>query len=188
MATAINLTLRTIEERAGLYRGLVVVVSVTSVLALILAALLRSWTPLLGFSLLVPFAGGYLWLDGRRVNRWRKDILELWCVRDLHLALLPKGVSAYPSVPPRTLEGMLSTLPKDSADLRLDALPETKKRQIVGMNSAAERKLELRTLLAVGALTLAVGLATAAAHFRSNRMLVCSVLVGSGWAVVKKLL
>jgi hypothetical protein len=185
MAAAINLTLRAIEERTRLYRGLIVVVSVSSVLALLLAAILRSGTPLLGFGLLVPFAGGYLVLDGRRVSRWRKSILDLWCERDLNLALFAKSVSAYPSVPPRTLEGMLSALPKDLADLKLDALSDTKKRQMVGASNAAERKQEARILLAVAALTLAVALAAAAAWLRSGRALVCAVLVAVTWAAVK---
>lgn len=185
MATAINLTLRAIEERASLYKGLIVLVSVTSVLALILAALLRSWIPLLGFGLLVPLASGYLLLDGRHVNRWRMNILELWCQRGLNLALFAKSISAYPSVPPRTLDGMLSAIPKDSADQKLDALSETKKQQIVGTNSAAARKQELRILLAVGALTVAVALAAAAAWFRSGRVLVCAVLVAAMWGALK---
>ena len=185
MAIAINLTLRAIEDRARLYRGLIVVVSGTSVLALILAGLLRSWTPLLAFGLLVPLAGGYLLLDGRRVSRWRTEILDLWCRRDLKLALLAKSVSAYPSVPSRTLEGMLATLPPSSPDQKLDALAELEKRKLAGTSSAASRRQELRTLVAVAALTLAVALAAGAAQFRSVRMLLGSVFVVAVWAAVK---
>jgi len=186
MATAINLTLRSIEERARLYRGLIVLVSATSVLACLLTVLLRSWTALLGLGLLIPFAGGYLLLDGRRVSRWRKGVLELWCRRDLQLVLFAKSVSAYPSIPPRTLEGMLSTLPESSTEQKLDALLEVKKQQWVATTSAAARRQELRTLLAVVALTLAVGLAGAAAQLRSPRILLGSVIVMAVWAAVKK--
>lgn len=185
MTTAINMTLRAIEERARLYRGLIVIVSVTSVLSLLLAALLRSWTPLLGFGLLVPLAGGYLLLDGKRVGDWRKDILESWGSGNLNLAVFAKAIAAYPTIPPRTLDGMLSTLPKFSSEQRLDALSDTQKQQAIARSDAASRKQELRTVLAVAALTLAVGLAAAAAEFRSAPMLACAVLVAVAWAAAK---
>ena len=51
---AIDITVRTIEGRARLYRNLVVAVSAVSVLSILLAVLFRQWLALTGLVLLVP--------------------------------------------------------------------------------------------------------------------------------------
>lgn len=174
---AIDLTLRTIEARTKLYRGLVVTVTITSLAAMLAAVLLCSWTPLFALILLVPFAGGYLLLDSRRVTRWRSGLLDLWRDRDLKLEAFAKCISAYPSVPPRTLEGMFAVLPKSYQEPVAKASNPEDKQEVIRLAAAAASQQERRTLLVVVTLTLAAGLLAGGLHLRSTRTLAAGALV-----------
>jgi hypothetical protein len=48
LADAIDMTLRTIEDRTKLYRNLIVAVSLVSMVSIVLAALFREWLLLAG--------------------------------------------------------------------------------------------------------------------------------------------
>jgi hypothetical protein len=51
---AIEITIRRVEDRARLYRNLVVTASVVSILSILLALLLRQWVALVGASARMP--------------------------------------------------------------------------------------------------------------------------------------
>lgn len=185
ITVAIHLTLRTIEARTKLYTGLVITVSLTSLAAMLLAALLRSWTPLSALLLLVPFAGGYLLLDNRRVTRWRTDVLDLWCHRDLRLEVFAKCISTYPSIPPRTLEAMLAGLPKSRKDSVANAGKAEEKHELIHLTAAAASREQRRTLLAVVSLSLAAGLLAAGIYTRSDSTLLAAALAALLAGVLK---
>ena len=73
---AINLTLRTIERRAWMYRNLVIAVSLTMIAPVLVAVLLRRWMALLGVLALPIHVRGYLFLDSRIPIGWRRDVLR----------------------------------------------------------------------------------------------------------------
>jgi hypothetical protein len=87
---AIDITNRTIEARAGLYRNLVVAVCAVSVLSILVAVLFRQWMSLAGLVLLVPLTGGFLFLDSRLVRRWRAGIVEMGRSRSLDVTAFLK--------------------------------------------------------------------------------------------------
>jgi hypothetical protein len=108
---AIVLTTQTIDRRAELFRNLVVLVVVLVVGSLLWAGVGVSWRPLLALLALVPLCGFFLFLDTWLVNRWRHQVLELWAQGQLSLDGLVKGIRSIRLLPPRTLQGMLASLP-----------------------------------------------------------------------------
>jgi hypothetical protein len=108
---AIELTTHTIDRRAGLFRNLIVLVVVLVVGSLLSSAIGLSWRPLLALLALVPLCGFFLSLDAWLVNRWRQHVLELWAQGQLRLDGLVQTISSIRLLPPRTLQGMLASVP-----------------------------------------------------------------------------
>jgi len=108
---AIDITVRAIEDRARLYRNLVVAVSAVSVLSIILAVVFRQWLALTGLVLLVPLTGGFLFFDSRLVRRRRAGIVEMMGLRGLDSATFLKTISGFRHLPPSALKAMLVTIP-----------------------------------------------------------------------------
>jgi len=175
---AINLTSRTIADRGRLYRNLVVAVSLLSV-ASILAALVcwRVW-PLMGLILLVPLSGGFVFLDSRRVARWRKQLLEIADNRKLDLTLLLNTISQYKHLPANTLQAMLAALPASNAT------PATRTPAAGSRDSASGQPGAWRILAATAILTVALTGLAAALFWRSPWLL----LVALGFAALFVLL
>jgi hypothetical protein len=107
---AIDLTLRTIERRARLYRNLVAGVVAMPMGSLVSALCFRSWWPLLGVCLLVPATGIYLAVDSWQVRRWAQGILDLRRTKGLDVESFSSIVLTHPWIPKRTVGGMLERL------------------------------------------------------------------------------
>jgi hypothetical protein len=167
---AIDITLRTIEGRARLYRNLVVAVSGVSMLSIIIAVLCRQWIPFAGLVLLVPLTGGFLFLDSRLVRRWRAGIIEMARMRSLDVATFLKTISGFRHIPPKTLKAMLSTIPASLEESRYETLrPEE---TVVDANfDALDRKNELKILCSTGLLTVALVCLSAGAFYGSLALL-----------------
>jgi hypothetical protein len=167
---AIDTTVRTIEDRARLYRDLVVAVSVVSVLSILLSVLFHQWLALIGFVLLVPLTGGYLFLDSRLVRRWRAGIVEMTRLRSLDVVTFLKTISGFRHLPPNTLKAMLVTIPPGSEGSRQkDLQPE---QAIMGTTfDAMDQKNELKILCSTGLLTVALGCLIAGTFFGSVALL-----------------
>ena len=159
---AIKATLRAMELRARLYRNLVVSVVTVALASLLSSALLWSWVPLLGMSLLVPLSGGFLLLDSRRLRRWRAEVINLWRFADLDLGVFEKSIRLDRRLPAHTLEGMLATLPEDRA-----GLTEADKAALTEQLERHARREQRQTLMGIGALLSAIGLLIAAAVTQS---------------------
>src|SRR5580704_4090640 len=101
---AIDITIRTIEDRARLYRNLVVAVSAVSVLSIILSVLFRQWLALTGLVLLVPLTGGFLFFDSRLVRRWRGGIVEMMVLRGLDSVTFRNTISGFRHLPANALK------------------------------------------------------------------------------------
>ena len=168
---AIDITVRTIEGRARLYRNLVVAVSAVSVLSILLAVLFRQWLALAGLVLLVPLTGGFLFFDSRLVRRWRAGIVEMARLRSLDRATFLNTISGFRHLPPNALKAMLSTIPPSRGEDRQES-PHLKQ-SIVGANfDALERKNELKILCSTGLLTGALVCLIAGAFYGSVALLV----------------
>ena len=167
---AIDITVRTIEGRARLYRNLVVAVSAVSVLSILLAVLFRQWLALTGLVLLVPLTGGYLFIDSRIVRRWRAAITEMVRLRSLDVSTFLKTISGFRHLPPNALKAMLSTIPVQPEQVTEESShPEE---TIVDADfEAMERKTELKILRSTGLLTIALVCLTAGAFYRSVSLL-----------------
>ena len=168
---AIDITVRTIEGRARLYRNLVVAVSAVSVLSILLAVLFRQWLALTGLVLLVPLTGGFLFFDSRLVRRWRAAIVEMGRFRSLDRATFLKTISGFRHLPPNALKAMLSTIPPSGEESRQD-IPQLEQ-AIVGANfDALERNNELKILCSTALLTGALVCLIAGAFYGSGALLV----------------
>lgn len=113
---AVNLTLRTIERRARVYRNVAVGFSLT-VLGVALAALvLRRWGVLAGWAVLPLFVPGFFFLDGRIVRGWRDRVFLMRDQRGLKLTQLEETLTAFRYLPAATLRSMLAMLGPDKQD------------------------------------------------------------------------
>src|SRR5262245_47733824 len=110
MKNALELTLRTIELRAKLYRRTVVITSALLVSLPLSGAVLRSWFPFLALILVVPVTATFCVLDNRQVCRWRDSILQLWTTANLDIASFSEFVSRNPMVPQQTFRAMIASL------------------------------------------------------------------------------
>jgi len=163
---AIDITLRTIEERAELYRNLVVAICVVSVLSILMAVLFRQWMPLAGLVLLVPLTGGFLFLDSRLVRRWRAEIVEMGRSRSLDVIAFLKTISGFRHLPPNALKAMLSTIPASREESRQP------RQAIVGVDfDALDRNTELKILWSTGLLIVALACLIAGAFYGSLALL-----------------
>jgi len=114
MNTIIILTGLTFNTRSTRFRNLIIAVVALGAVCIIPAVILLSWLPLWGLILLIPLCGGYLFFDARLVDNWRRQVLTEWAAGKLDLDVFIKAVTAIPSLPQRTLQGMLATLPSGS--------------------------------------------------------------------------
>jgi len=168
---AVDITIRAIEDRARLYRNLVVAVSAVSVLSILLSVLVRQWLTLTGLVLLVPLTGGFLFFDSRLVRRWRAGIVEMARLRSLDRATFLKTISGFRHLPPNALKAMLSTIPPSGEESRQET-PQLEQ-AIVGPNfDALERNNELKILCSTGLLTGALVCLIAGAFYGSVALLV----------------
>jgi hypothetical protein len=150
---AIDITLRTIEDRGRLYRDLVVAVSVVSILSVLSAVLFRHWAAFVGLLLLVPLTGGFLFFDSRRIRRWRAEILEKSLMQGLDVAIFRKTISGFGHLPAGSLHAMLSTISSDENASQRQA----REQNVIGDEfDTLTRKNEWRMLSATSLLTLAL--------------------------------
>ena len=75
---AIDHTAQTIDRRAKFFRNLVVAVTFVGLGSTLWAGIARSWFPLAGIFLLVPFCGLYLFVDGKLLKQWRHEFFSAW--------------------------------------------------------------------------------------------------------------
>jgi hypothetical protein len=175
---AIDITLRAIEDRARLYRNLVVAVNIVLMLSIVLAVLLRQWLFLAGLILLVPLTGGFLFFDSQLVQRWKTGILEMSRLRGLDVASFSKTISGFRHVPPNSLKAMLSMLPASPEGVGQQEPQPTA--GVVNGFKIRGRKNEQRILLGTGLFTLALACLVGGAHYRSIPL----GLLGGSLAVV----
>jgi hypothetical protein len=167
---AIDSTVRIIEDRARLYRNLVMAVSTVSVLSILMAILFRQWIAFSGLVLLVPLTGGFLILDSCLVRRWRTGIIEMKRVRSLDVVVFQKTVSGFRHFPPNSLKAMLSTLPVTREENRHET-PQPEQASVGANFDALDRKTELKILNSVGLLTIALICLVAGVFYRSLALL-----------------
>jgi hypothetical protein len=161
---AINLTLRAFEDRARLYRNVVVAVSLVSVASLLTALVWwRAW-PLAGLILAVPIAGVFLFLDDCRVLRWQGEILRLCQTRGLDTTQFVDTISQFKHLPRNSLQGMLLALSTAKA-----VSPTSGRREAPrdATSATRERNRDWKILAATAALTLALSGVAAAPYWRS---------------------
>lgn len=108
---ALDLTTGAIERRARNYRNLVVLVVLIFLGCGVWAVIQFSALPLLAWLLLLPFCGAFFFLDALLVNRWCDRILRMWAREELDLDTFVQSVASIRVLPPRTLGGMVGTLP-----------------------------------------------------------------------------
>jgi hypothetical protein len=168
---AIDITIRTIEDRARLYRNLVVAVSAVSVLSIILSVLFRQWLALTGLVLLVPLTGGFLFFDSRLVRRWRGGIVEMMVLRGLDSVTFRNTISGFRHLPANALKTMLVTIPPSRGEDRQES-PHLEQSIVGASFDTLERKNELKILRSTGLLTLALVCLIAGAFYGSTALLV----------------
>jgi hypothetical protein len=112
---AIDLTIRTIDDRVRAYQktaitaGLMFIASIAAALAF-----RRAW-PVTGLILVVPLSGGFLFLDSFRVARWRTEILDCCLRRKLELPQFLATIAQLKYLPQASLRSMLATLPPEAS-------------------------------------------------------------------------
>jgi len=176
---AIEVTLRTIEERARLYRNLVVAVSAVSVLSVLFAVFFRQWLALAGLIVLVPLTGAYLILDSRLLRLWRAGIVQMLRMRGLDVTAFSKTISGFRHVPPNSLNAMISTLPA-RPELTRQHVPRKEPGLVNDEFEALERKNAWRILLGTGFMTLALICLVSGVYFGSVTLL----LIGGSLAIL----
>ena len=112
---AVNLTFRTMERRARLYRNLVIAVSLTTMASVALAVILQRWAALLGVLALPAYVCGYVSLDNRIVRAWRDQVLAMRDESALNVTQLEQILTAQRYIPDATLHSMFAML--DSKEL-----------------------------------------------------------------------
>ena len=162
LSEAIDLTRATFEERGRLYRNLVVAVSLVSLASILTAILSWRGLPLAGLILLLPLTGAFLYLDMRRVSRWRELILGMSRMRGLDLALFPKTVRLLKDLPQESLQSLLATLPAESSGPSTEEGPFA-----AGENARNDSQPDWKILATTAALTFAMAGVVAALHWRS---------------------
>jgi hypothetical protein len=108
--TAIDLTLRTIEQRARLFRKLVAVVSLLLVVSGVTSVVLTARLLLGGLILITLAIRAYLALDARLVGKWVSMLFELRDTTGTNLDAFSSALHAHPLIPHGTLQGMLAQL------------------------------------------------------------------------------
>ena len=177
---AINATLRALEDRGRFFRNLIVAVVMVAGTSVLFAIIFLRWTPLFGLILIVPLVGGFLILDGRRVRRWRSEILWM-CRAEAHdYSLFQKTMAGLGHLPAGTVRSMLATLP-EQVDDGANALEGRKTDHFEVGARRDERKVLTATLL----LTLMFSLLAASALYHSGTLLLCGVTLTLFFAILK---
>ncbi len=111
LKAAIKVTTRTIDQRAALFRNLVIGIVVSVLIPTLWALIQFSWTPLTGVLLCIPLCVVFLCLDIKKMDQWQIQILTAWRHGDLDLEIFGQSMSTMRTLPQGTLHGMLETLP-----------------------------------------------------------------------------
>jgi hypothetical protein len=80
------------------------------------AVIARSWLPLAGIFLLVPFCGLHFFIDGKLLDQWRQELFADWEKGEIDFRALYDAVISISTLPKDSVKGMLDTLPS-SGDL-----------------------------------------------------------------------
>jgi len=179
---AIQATLTAIQNRARLYRNLVVSVTVVVIGSVILAVIFRSVIPLLGLLLLVPLAGTYFVLDTRCTRLWSKHILGMWVEGELNLTAFSGAISAHQYVPRGTLEGMLGWLPKNEGRI---GIAHENKLEIASRLEAAARRQQVLTSIAAAGLVAGPMLLIMSIISGSRLLFLLSLASAAMWAIAR---
>jgi hypothetical protein len=167
---AIRCTVQAIERRSRFYRNLIVAVSIVGLGSVGLAIAFRNPIMIIGLIILAPLVGGFFFLDGRLVQRWRAEILDMSRSSKVNLSTFRKTILQLRYLPAGCLQGMLSMLPPDAqAKQDQGRLPEE---WFVPRMKMQERRL----LVATGFLTLALLCIAGAAVYRS---FTCGIAAGA---------
>jgi len=111
MKEAIHITTETINLRMKWYRNIIVGGIGIVLITMVWAIVLMSWRFLLGWLLLLPLCGAFLYIDCRLTNKWQERILEMWIQGTLDLNMFCDTMSQVRMFPKRMLQGMMNTLP-----------------------------------------------------------------------------
>jgi hypothetical protein len=144
---AIDLTRHALERRSRYFRNQVVLVVIVSVGAVVWALVARSFSPLVSTLLVVPLCGSFFFADGRVIEDWQSDLLEMWARRELDLAALREAIRANPALPRETTEGMLATLP-DTGELFPEQRMSTPTRRAIAAAALAFHRVRLDAIVA----------------------------------------
>jgi hypothetical protein len=113
---AINLTIRTIDDRARAYQKTAIAFGLMFIASIAAALAFRRVWPVAGLILVVPLSGGFLFLDGLRVARWRTEILDCCLRRKLELPQFLATITQLKYLPQASLRSMLATLPTEAPE------------------------------------------------------------------------
>jgi hypothetical protein len=138
MKDALEITLRTVERRAWLYRKTAAIIAISFVLVIASVAVFRSWLPLMALIPIVEVVAAFLVLDNRHVYHWRQSILHLCAEDRLNIASFTKLVCANPMIPQQTIHAMLASLPQAAEPNAVGRAEESRK---------ALRSQETRTIV-----------------------------------------
>jgi hypothetical protein len=117
-AEAVDSTRDLLAERARRHKRLVMGLCLGMAVAIGLALVLKRPAPLL-VALVVPaFVIAYFALDLASVRQWRQRLLDAWARGDVDLSIFDSMLRQVPALPPRTIEGLLDTLPPVTGLLR----------------------------------------------------------------------
>ena len=100
-----------IVQRSRQYKWLVIGVSLGGVASVVVAIAAGSLLPLLAGFALPSAVTGFLTLDLRAVQCWRRSALNHWVEGGLQLDLLARTLKQVPTLPAQTVAGMVETLP-----------------------------------------------------------------------------
>ena len=112
MREAYEATTRTLNSRIKRYKILIISIGVAVLGSIIWAIVWRSWSPLLGFVIIIPLCGLFFSGDAMLVNKWQVQILDLWTHDELDIGLFIDTISQVKMFPKDTLQSMLRTLPE----------------------------------------------------------------------------
>lgn len=131
MEESIRSTTDSLRFRSTRFRNLIVLVVAVSLLSGLVSIIFRSGQPLWGLALLVPLCGAYLYLDAWLVGRWQQQLWRRWAEGKLDVNIFMTAITTIPSLPQKTLGGMLAILPGKSM------IPEAAKLALPGRAALA---------------------------------------------------
>jgi hypothetical protein len=146
---AIDDTVRLLEQRARVYRDLVVAVSLVGLTMFGWALLSLSLRPLGLLALLALLCLGFVWHDRRLLNGWRARLLADWTAGAIDFAALRGALLANPTLPKNTLAAMLDSLP-DGGDPSHERAIALKTRKAVALAVAGSDRQHTAGLALAG--------------------------------------